>query len=134
MQLPLRVWTDSTATMGICRRQGLGKLRHINTQCLWIQQPVRDGTFELRKVKGTENPADLFTKYLTGNEKVVELLRMFGCEYMDGRPQSAPSLRAAVGTSKGELLAVEDSVQWDGRTFPRAEGEYRDLPDAYSRM
>ena len=59
---------------------------------------------------------------------------MFGCEYMDGRPQSAPSLRAAVGTSKGELLAVEDSVQWDGRTFPRAEGEYRDLPDAYSRM
>ncbi len=26
--------------------QGLGKLRHIDTQCLWIQPRVRDGTFE----------------------------------------------------------------------------------------
>ena len=35
--LPLRVWTDSAATIGICGRQGLGKLRHVDTQCLWIQ-------------------------------------------------------------------------------------------------
>ena len=34
--LPLRVWTVSTATMGICGRQGLGKLRHVDTQCLWV--------------------------------------------------------------------------------------------------
>ena len=34
-QLPVRVWTDSTATMGICGRQGLGQL------CLWIQQRAR---------------------------------------------------------------------------------------------
>ena len=57
IHLPLRVWTDSTASIGICGRQGLGKLRHIDTQALWIQQRVRDGSFELRKVKGTENPA-----------------------------------------------------------------------------
>ena len=44
IRVPLRVWTDSTATIGICGRQGLGKLRHIDTQCLWIQQRVRDGT------------------------------------------------------------------------------------------
>ena len=42
IRLPVRVWTDSTATIGICGRQGLGKLRHIDTQCLWIQQRVRD--------------------------------------------------------------------------------------------
>ena len=40
--LGTRVWTDSTATLGICGRQGLGRLRHIDTQCLWIQQRVRD--------------------------------------------------------------------------------------------
>ena len=57
--LSLRAWTDSTASIGICARSGLGKLRHIDTQCLWLQQKVRTGEVELRKVKGTENPADL---------------------------------------------------------------------------
>ena len=28
--LPVRVWMDSTAAIGICGRQGLGKLRHID--------------------------------------------------------------------------------------------------------
>ena len=60
----LRVWTDSTATMCICWRQGLGKLRRIDTQRLWIQQRVRDGTFELSKIPGEEDPADFFTKLL----------------------------------------------------------------------
>ncbi len=64
-QLPVRTWTDSTATLGICGRQGLGKLRHIQTQYLWIQQRVRDRSIELLKVRGEENPADLFTKHLT---------------------------------------------------------------------
>ena len=56
VRLPLRAWTDSTATIGICNRSGLGKLRHIDTQCLWLQGKVRAGHVELRKVKGTENP------------------------------------------------------------------------------
>ena len=30
-RMGVRVWTDSTATMGICGRRGLGKLRHIDT-------------------------------------------------------------------------------------------------------
>ena len=36
--LPLRLWTDSSATFGICSRQGLGKLRHLECTSLWIQQ------------------------------------------------------------------------------------------------
>ena len=32
--LSVRVWTDSSAAIGICSRQGLGKLRHIHTQAL----------------------------------------------------------------------------------------------------
>ena len=31
VELPVRVWTDSSATIGVCSRQGLGKLRHLNT-------------------------------------------------------------------------------------------------------
>ena len=32
--LELRAWTDSTATIGICGRDGPDKLRHLDTQCL----------------------------------------------------------------------------------------------------
>ena len=59
----MRVWTDSSAAIGICNRQGLGKLRHLDTHTLWIQQAVRLGRVDLRKVAGEVNPADLFTKH-----------------------------------------------------------------------
>ena len=95
INLPLRVWTDNTATLGIRRRQGLGKLRHIDTQFLWIQQRVRDGTVELRKVEETENPSDLFTKHLVSESTILELLKTFGCEYWEDRASSAPNLRIA---------------------------------------
>ncbi len=70
--LPLRVWTDSTASMGVCGRSRLGKLRHIETQYLWLQQKVRTSAIELRKIRGTENPADLFTKHLTSAKEIED--------------------------------------------------------------
>ncbi len=120
--LPLRVWTDSTATIGICGRQGLGKLRHIDTQCLWVQQRVRDRSFELRKVKGTENPADLFTKYLTSAATVESLLKLFGCEYRDGRAATAPQPRSAPGTEAGESLLKLDLLRANQAEVQEATG------------
>ena len=35
LTMAVRVWMGSTASMGICGRRGLGKLHHIDTQCLW---------------------------------------------------------------------------------------------------
>jgi hypothetical protein len=138
--LPVRVWTDSTATLGICGRQGLGKLRHIDTHYLWVQQRVRDKTFELYKVKGEDNPADLFTKHLVSRERVHNLLELFGCVYRDGRATKAPKMRTDVGTSKGELLKLkeelgEDIVTWEGRSFmaDKSMGEMV-LPEAFHTM
>jgi len=92
-ELPCRVWTDSSAAMGIVGRQGLGKLRHIDTHSLWVQQAARSGRILVRKVRGDQNPADLFTKHLCSREKVTELVRLLGCRYEDGRPKAAPELR-----------------------------------------
>ena len=61
-KLLMRVW-NSTASIGICKRQGLGKVRHLAVQDLWVQQRVRAGDFELYKIPGERNPADLFTKF-----------------------------------------------------------------------
>ena len=148
--LPLRVWTDSTATIGICGRQGLGRLRHIDTQCLWIQQRVRDGTVSLLKARGEDNPADLFTKHLAVSDRIPKLLELFGCEYRGGRSQLAPALREGKGTETGELLMTTtpkprwcdyddeeaaDMMDWYGRPFRRAlssDGNSSlDVPEAY---
>ena len=118
--LPLRVWTDSTASMGVCGRRGLGKLRHISTQHLWIQHRVRDGTFELRKVLGSENPADVFTKHLDGH-RAEALMRLFECEYVGGRAASAPNLRLSTGTRAEESLLVAGTIAQDGHTYPMLE-------------
>ena len=34
IKAPLRVWTDSSAAIGICSRQGLGKMRRLDTHTL----------------------------------------------------------------------------------------------------
>ena len=69
-ELPLRVWTDISSAIGICGRQGLGKLRHLECHTLWVQQRVRRKEIELRKVAGTFNPAGLFTKHPESQKKL----------------------------------------------------------------
>ncbi len=93
VDVPLRVWTDSSAAMGICTRQGLGKLRHLDTHTLWIQQAVRNKRIELRKVAGEENPADLLTKHSLSREMLQSLVKLYDCEFRNGRAESAPKLR-----------------------------------------
>ena len=130
-ELPVRVWTDSSAAIGISSRQGLGKLRHIATHTLWVQHAVRSGMIQLRKVWGEVNPADLFTKHLSSRERVTNLTQLFGCEFRDGRPKSAPKLREdnvnMVGKAMGEIDRggdQEEGERHDERMLPH---EYKDV-------
>ena len=60
------VETDSTVAIGMCSRSGVGKTRHIQIRWLWIQDAIRDKVVRLRKVRGTDNNADMGTKDLDG--------------------------------------------------------------------
>ncbi len=108
VNVPLRVWTDSSAAIGICSRQGLGKLRHLDTHTLWVQQAVRNRRIDLRKIAGESNPADLLTKHSLSREKLHSLVRLYDCEFRDGRAESAPKLRR--GESGKQTLANEDRL------------------------
>jgi hypothetical protein len=101
---PLRVWTDSSAAIGICSRQGLGKLRHLDTHTLWIQQAVRTKRVDLRKVPGEENPADLLTKHSLSRERLEKLVALHGCVYLGGRAASAPKTRTGE-SSKSTMVS-----------------------------
>ena len=72
------LYTDSSAARGIIHRAGLGKLRHLETGYLWLQAAVKAKRLQVRKVLGSENPADLFTKHLAATDmlKHLETLRI----------------------------------------------------------
>ena len=46
----------------------LGKLRHLDTNYLWIQEKAAKGDLNFKKVVGVDNGADLFTKTLSWSE------------------------------------------------------------------
>ena len=84
-----RVHTDSTAAKGIASRTGLGRTRHIAVHLLWVQERIRNKDFELLKVKGTENPADLMTKYLS-HESLNYCTQLWCAAFTEGRSEAAP--------------------------------------------
>ena len=54
---------------------------------------MRSKRINLRKVLGTENPADVFTKHLASRDKLMEVMNVFDLDYRDGRAESSPDLR-----------------------------------------
>eukprot|EP00969_Alexandrium_andersonii_P162384 7177384-Alexandrium_andersonii.AAC.1 len=59
----LEVCAGSSAAVGICRRTGIGRSRHLAVGQLWVQERrVRAGDFALLKWPGEKRPADIFTK------------------------------------------------------------------------
>ena len=89
--LKIRVLTDATTGKSIASRRGLGKVRHIATHELWVQEKVMRGEIELIKIKNIFNPADLFTKHLDKQTMDSCVIGM-GHAYEDGRNAAAPSL------------------------------------------
>ena len=76
-KVSFEILTDASAARSIANRQGLGKVRHIDTHFLWVQQRVHRGDFIVSKVWGKENPADLLTKFLDA-ETIRKHMNLFG--------------------------------------------------------
>ena len=82
-----RVFADASAALGVVQRRGAGKLRHVRIGSLWVQETHRTGALEFKKVAGTENPADLFTKGLKA-ETMRHLMTKLSVGYRVGSAQA----------------------------------------------
>jgi hypothetical protein len=67
-RIEIRIKSDSSAGRAISLRKGTGKMRHLQVKYLWLQDATFEKRLKVDKVRGTENPADVCTKYLTGEE------------------------------------------------------------------
>ena len=66
VKIGIDMFIDAKATMGIVNRRGLGKVRHISVQSLWLQDAVRKEKLKLMKGDWDSNVADMMTKALAG--------------------------------------------------------------------
>ena len=118
------LYVDASAAIGVAQRTGLGKIRHLDTQTLWLQQAVRDKRIGLLKVKGTENPADLMTKFVD-YATLEKLMGLMGLVVRTGRADSAPQM-AKDDTGVNAVDAIFDDVD--------LAGQARDLPEDGQRV
>jgi hypothetical protein len=66
-----RIWADTSAAFGIVGRQGLGKVRLLDTNVFWIQEAALKKYLAYSNAAGQCNIADLMTKYLD-NESIMK--------------------------------------------------------------
>ena len=58
-------WTDNSAARQLAARQGVGRIRHLSSKILWIQQEVLAGNVIVGQVPTILNLSDVGTKVLT---------------------------------------------------------------------
>ena len=91
IQLDVVIHTDASAAMGIVRRRGLGRIRHLDVTHLWLQERVRAGGFDVRKIEGALNIAGMLTK-IVDRATLIKHLTAMNIFPEDGRATSAPTL------------------------------------------
>ena len=95
LAVSIQVYADSSAAIGICRRTGIGRVRHLAVGQLWVQERLREGHFALYKVSGLVNAGDLLTKHLAA-AVLGRHLQAMGLALESGRAHSAPKVTADV--------------------------------------
>jgi len=84
--------TDASAAKGIACRRGFGKVRHLHTPLLWVQQKVDEGLV-VRKIGGKDNVADMGTKYLAGPD-IQRYMKECGFSMKEGKSVLAKEVAA----------------------------------------
>ena len=91
IELEVEVNTDSSSAIGTTSRKGLGKMKHVQTRYLWIQERLSTGCFKLEKVGANSNVSDVCTKAVSA-ECMNKHMKSTGQVYMEGRASNAKAL------------------------------------------
>ncbi len=116
---PTRLLSDSSAARAFAARRGLGRMRHVETRLLWLQSKIADRAVLLERVAGSENPADLLTKYLSEAE-VVEHLSRLGSVWRERPRSEGIGSRGGVGNDRPSNVASVAALAQVKGAVPRS--------------
>ena len=105
-KIRLVLHTDSTVCKSIGHRQGCGRIKHLETKSLWLQQKIKRKDLYLRKVDTKLNPADMGTKPLAGPSFEASMKLNGYYQMPDGQSvieKAAVKHNAVVGGIGGDL-------------------------------
>ena len=75
----IRFHLDASAAKGMVEREGIGKVRHMEVDVLWIQEQQARARLSLIKVDGSRNPADLMTNHFS-RSAIIKNLGIIGSD------------------------------------------------------
>ena len=110
IQAQLKVKGDAVAAIGIVKRQGLGRVRHLAVADLWIQQKAKEGSVTYEKLDGYHNTSDIMTKPVEADVLNRHMAQM-GFEFRDGRHESTPVYTGLEGSSVLTSEAGEEAEE-----------------------
>ena len=87
------IHVDASAALGIAQREGLGMLRHLQTNVLWLQSQAIKKAIRMAKVDGSKNPADMLTKCLP-RDLSERHVKAINCAFQEGRAETAAQLHS----------------------------------------
>ena len=93
LQMDLVVASDSSAARGTASRRGLGKLRHVQTRYLWIQERVAKNELKIAAVGTKQNVSDLCTKPVN-KDTCEKHMKSLGQIFATGKASDAKSLES----------------------------------------
>ena len=92
----LVIKSDAVAAIGMVKRQGLGRIRHLAVADLWIQQKAKNGEVHFKKLDGSKNVSDILTKPVE-TEVLDRHMASMGFEFRSGRNEHTPAYNGDEG-------------------------------------
>ena len=115
IKVDLVIKSDAVAAIGIVKRQGLGRVRHLAVADLWVQQKAKNKEAHYQKLPGARNTADMMTKAVE-KEIIDRHMQALGLQYRDGRHEEPPQytghddgIPGEDDSGQGEIMAGKDA-------------------------
>ena len=90
IECDLVVKSDAVAAIGIVKRQGLGRVRHLAVADLWVQQRAKGCEVSYVKLDGKRNTSDMMTKAVE-KEVIMRHMQSLGLHWRSGRHEATPA-------------------------------------------
>ena len=101
IKVDLVIKSDAIAAIGIVKRQGLGRVRHLAVADLWVQQRAKQGEVLYKKLDGKRNTSDMLTKPVE-KEVIDRHMQSLGLEFRTGRSEVTPAFNGAEDDTQEE--------------------------------